>query len=89
MCGKGEVHVEGDMVDEGAYAAVVEVHGVYVSNSNTANTVYDDVVFVASVGTDGEIAGGRGGVVVFGRFVESDFLYPDEIADVEAGDEFF
>ncbi len=48
MCGKGEVHVEGDMVDE--------VHGVYVSDSNTANTVYDDVVFVASVGTDGEIA---------------------------------
>ena len=33
--------------------------------------------------------GGRGGVVVFGRFVESDFLYPDEIANVEAGDEFF
>jgi hypothetical protein len=56
MCGKGEVHVEGDMVDEGAYAAVVEVHGVYVSDSNTANTVYDDVVFLASVGTDGEIA---------------------------------
>ena len=45
MYGKGEVHVEGDMVDEGAYAAIVEVHGV------------DDVVFVASVGTDGEIAG--------------------------------
>ena len=57
MCGKGEVHVEGDMVDEGADAAVVEVHGVYVSDSNTANTVHDDVVFVASVGTDGEIAG--------------------------------
>ena len=57
MCGKGEVHVEGDMVDEGAYAAIVEVHGVYVSDSNTANTVYDDVVFVASVGTDGVIAG--------------------------------
>jgi hypothetical protein len=44
------------MVDEGAYAAIVEVHGVYVSDSNTANTVYDDAVFVASVGTDGEIA---------------------------------
>ena len=57
MCGKGEVHVEGDMVDEGADATVVEVHGVYVSDSNTAHTVYDDVVFVASVGTDGEIAG--------------------------------
>jgi hypothetical protein len=57
MCGKGEVHVEGDMVDEGAYATVVKVHGVYVSDSNTANTVYDDVVFVASVGMDGEIAG--------------------------------
>jgi hypothetical protein len=56
MCGKGEVHVEGDMVDEGVYAAVVEVHGVYVSDSNTANTVYDDVVFVASVGMDGKIA---------------------------------
>ena len=68
MCGKGEVHVEGDMVDEGAYAAVVEVHGVYVSDSNTANTVYDDVVFVAIVGSDGEVAGpadageGRAGV---------------------------
>ena len=57
MCGKGEVHVEGVMVDEGEYAAIVKVHGVYVSDSNTANTVYDDVVFVASVGMDGEIAG--------------------------------
>ena len=40
-----------------------EVHGV------TANTVYDDVVFVTSVGSDGEVAGpadageGRAGVV--------------------------
>ena len=51
------MHVEGDMVDEGAYATVVEVHGVYVCDSNTANAIYDDVVFVASVGTDGEIAG--------------------------------
>ena len=29
-----------------------------------------------------------GGVVGFGWFVESDFLDPDEIADVEAGDNF-
>ena len=73
MCGKGEVHVEGDMVDEGAYAAIVEVHGVYVGDSDTANAVYDDVVFVASVGTDGEIAGsthavvGRAGIAWVGR----------------------
>jgi hypothetical protein len=57
MRGKGEVHVEGDVVDEGTYAAIVEVHGVYVSGGITANTVYDDVIFVASVGTDGEVAG--------------------------------
>jgi len=67
------VHVEGDMVDVGAYAAVVEVHGVYVGDRNTANAVYDDIVFVASVGTDGEIAGstdavmGRAGIVWVGR----------------------
>ena len=73
MCGKGEVHVEGDMVDEGAYAAIVEVHEVYVGDSDTANAVYDDVVFVASVGTDGEIAGstdaveGRAGILWVGR----------------------
>jgi len=57
MCGEREVHVEGDMVDEGAYSAIVEVHGVYVGNSDTANAVYDDVGFVASVGADGEVAG--------------------------------
>ena len=72
MCGKGEVHVEGDMVDDGACAAVVEAHGVYVGDSNTANAVYDDVVFVA-VGVDGENAGltdevvGRAGIVWVGR----------------------
>ena len=73
MCGKGEVHVEGDMVDEGAYATIVKVHGVYVGDSNTANAIYDDVVFVASVGADGENAGstdavvGRAGIVWVGR----------------------
>ncbi len=46
-----------DMVDEGVYAAIVEVHGVYVGDGDTANAVYDDVVFVASVGADGEVAG--------------------------------
>jgi hypothetical protein len=34
-------------------------------------------------------SGGREGVVGFGWFVESDFLDPDEIPDVEAGDNFF
>ena len=34
-------------------------------------------------------SGGHGGVVGFGWFVESDFLDPDEIDDVKAGDEFF
>ena len=73
MRGKREVHVEGDMVDEGAYATVVEVHGVYVGNSNTANAVYGDVVSVASVGADGENAGstdavvGQGGIIWVGR----------------------
>ena len=50
MCGKEEVHVEGDMVDEGAYSTAVEVHGVYVSDSNTANTIDDDVEFVGEFG---------------------------------------
>ncbi len=42
---------------------------MYVGDGNTANTVYDDVVFVASVGLDGEVAGpadageGQAGVV--------------------------
>jgi hypothetical protein len=63
MCGKEEVHVEGDMVDEGAYSTAVEVHGVYVGDSNTANAVYDDVVFVASVGADGKNAGSTDAVV--------------------------
>ena len=45
MCGKGLVHVVRDVGDEGADAAIVEVHGVDVSNSDTANTV-DDTIFV-------------------------------------------
>ncbi len=72
--GKREVHVEGDMVDEGVYAAIVEVHGMYVGDGDTANAVYDDIVLVlvASVGADGEVAGpvdavvGRAGVVWVG-----------------------
>ena len=55
VCDKGLVHVVWDVGDEGADAAIVEVHGVDVSNSNTANTVDDDVVFVASVGADGKV----------------------------------
>ena len=57
------------------YAAIVEVHGVYVGDGDTANAVYDDVVFVASVGADGENAGstdavvGQTGIVWVGRRV--------------------
>ena len=40
-----------------ADAFIIEVELEDVGDSNTANTVYDDVVCVASVGTDGEIAG--------------------------------
>jgi hypothetical protein len=42
---------------------------MYVGDGDTANTVYEDVVFVASVGADGEVAGpadaveGRAGVM--------------------------
>ena len=57
MCGKGEVHVEGDMVDEGAYAAIVEVHGVDVCNRDATNSIDDYIVFVAGGGADGEVAG--------------------------------
>ena len=40
-----------------ADAFIIEVELEDIGDSNTANTVYDDVVFVASVGTDGEVAG--------------------------------
>jgi len=38
---------EGDMVDEGANAAIVEVHCVDVGDRDTTNTVDDGIVFVA------------------------------------------
>jgi hypothetical protein len=58
--------------------------------------VFEEVTVFWVLGDDNSKEGsyrraneGRGGVVVFVRFVESDFLYSDEIADVEAGDDFF
>ena len=53
VCGKRLVHVEWDMVDEGADATIIKVHGVDVADCNTANTIDDDIIFVASVGVDG------------------------------------
>ena len=57
MCGKGLVQVVWDVGDEGADVAIVEVYGVDVSDSNTANTGDDYIVFVASVGADEKVAG--------------------------------
>ena len=57
MRGKGLVPVEGDMVDEGANAAIVKVHRVDVGDRDTTNTVDDGVVFVAGGRTYGEVAG--------------------------------
>ena len=46
----------------GVDAAIVEVHGVDVANSNTANIVDDDIVFVASIGADGKVASTSNGI---------------------------
>jgi len=54
---KGLVPVERDMVDERAYAAVVEVHGVDVGDCDATNAVDDGIVFVTGGGTDGKVAG--------------------------------
>ncbi len=57
MYGKGLVPIEGDMVDEGVDAAIVEVHGMDVCDWDATNTIDDYVVFVAGGGADGEVAG--------------------------------
>ena len=57
MCGKRLVPIEGDMVNEGADAAIVEVHGVDVCNRDATNSIDDYIVFVAGGGADGEVAG--------------------------------
>ncbi len=57
VCGKKMVHVEWDVVDEGADATIIKVHGVDVANCNTTNTIDDDMVFVAGVGVDRKVAG--------------------------------
>ncbi len=49
--------IGGDMVDEGADAAIVEVHGMDVCDYNATNAIDDYVVFVAGGGADGEVAG--------------------------------
>ena len=59
MCGKRLVPIEGDMVDEGADAAIVEVNGMDVYDCNATNAIDDYVVFVAGGGADGEVAGSR------------------------------
>jgi hypothetical protein len=57
VCGKRLVHVEWDVVDEGEDAAIIKVHGVDDADCDTANTIDDDIVFVASVGVDRKVAG--------------------------------
>jgi hypothetical protein len=57
VCGEGLMPVEGDMGDEGADATIVEVHGVYVCHCDATDPIDDYVVFVASGGTEGEVAG--------------------------------
>ena len=59
VCGKRLVPIEGDMVDEGADAAIVEVNGVDVCDCDASNAIDDYVVFVAGGGADGEVAGSR------------------------------
>ena len=59
VCGKRLVPIEGDMVDEGADAAIVEVNGMDVCNCDATNAIDDYVVFVAGGGADGEVAGSR------------------------------
>ncbi len=51
------VPIEGDMVDEGADAAIVESNGMDVCNCNATNAIDEYVVFVAGGGADGEVAG--------------------------------
>ena len=51
--------VEGDVSDHSAYAVVVKIHRVDVSNSNAADSVNDCVEFVGGVGVKREGAGGR------------------------------
>ncbi len=46
--------IEGDMVNECADAAIVEVYGVDVCNHNATNSIDDYVVFVTGGGADGE-----------------------------------
>ena len=57
VCGKGLVHGVRVIGDEGVDASIVEVHGVGVTNQDTANTLDDDIEFVASVVADGKVAG--------------------------------
>ena len=57
ICGEGLVPIEGDMVDEGTDATIVEVNGVDVCNRDATNAIDDDVVFVAGGGAAGEVAG--------------------------------
>ena len=61
---------------------------------NMFDGVVEEVTVLQVLGDDNSkegscrASGGRGGVVGFGWFVESDFLDPDEIADVDTGDTF-
>ncbi len=50
--------VEGDVGDHSAYAIVVKIHRVDVSDSNAADSVNDCVEFVGGVGVKREGAGG-------------------------------
>ena len=66
-----------------------------VGDTDMFDGVVEEVTVLQVLGDDNSkegscrASGGRGGVVGFGWFVESDFLDPNEIADVDAGDDFF
>ncbi len=51
--------VEGDVGDHSAYAVVVKIHRVDVSDSNASDPVNDCVEFVGDVGVKREGAGRR------------------------------
>ncbi len=51
--------VEGDVGDHSAYAVVVKIHPVDISDSNATESINDCVEFVGGVGVKREGAGGR------------------------------
>jgi len=57
MSSKGLVPVVRNMADEGAYAAIIKVHGVDVCDRDATNAVDDDIIFVTGWRSDGKVTG--------------------------------